>query len=174
MVLSLKLKSNSNKIVVRKKYSCFIFGEGRKDTNFIKALRELSKFKYHTGNWIFSDDNASGSSAKTILEKCKRRISSHDFDLILCLIDLDDIKHKYPKSWKKEKENLEKSYSNITIIWQINSLEDELKKVIREQDSSKHKINKIAKENIDKFINSSYWKRILKPIQEREVKLKSM
>lgn len=155
------------KKLIKEKYSCFIFGEGKRDKDFLTTLIDLRKFKYHTCNWRFSYSNSSGGSAKTIVEKCHRESSSYSFDLIICFIDLDKVKEDSPKNWKEEKEELEKQYPNIRIIWQIDNAEDEYKKVLGEI-KGKHKINKQAKKQIEKFINSEFWKRILKPINDKE------
>lgn len=66
---------------------------------------------------------------------------------------------------------LEKQYSEFTIIWQIDNAEDEYKKVIGDQYKGKHKLNKLAKQKVAKFINSNFWKRILKPIKDKEREL---
>ncbi len=167
-----KSESKRNrKTRIKRKYSCYVYGEGRKDKNFLQALIDLKKFKYHTSKWFFNYGNASGGSAKIILEKCKKAISKYDYDLVLCFIDIDNLKSSFPKTWKKEKQKLEKYYSKIEVIWQIDKLEDEFKKVLGDKYKGKHRLNKVAKEKIKDFINSSYWKRILKPIKEKEKKL---
>jgi hypothetical protein len=104
---------------IKEKYSCFIFGEGRKDKNFLITLFDLTKFKYHTRKWIFSYGNGHGESPKEILKKCHRESSLYSFDLTLCFIDLDKLKGDFPKT---------KDYSHIKIIWQIDNAEDEYKK----------------------------------------------
>lgn len=160
------------KKIITKKYSCLIFGEGRKDKNFIKALIDLKKFKDHTLNWTFNYGNAPGGSAEMILKKCQKEIFNYSYDLIICFIDLDKLKSDYPNNkWKEEKKKLEKKYLNFKIIWQLDNLEDEFKKVLGNQYKSKHKLNNLAKQKVNKFINSSFWKRILKPIKEKEQKL---
>jgi len=159
------------KIVIKKEYSCFIFGEGRKDKDFLITLIDLDKFKYHTERWIFNYGNASGGSAKTILEKCCKEVSGYDYHLVLCFIDLDRFKDDFNKEWKKEKIELEKKYSDIKIIWQLDNLEDEFKKVIGNQHKSKHRLNKLARQKINGFINSNFWKRILNPIKNKEQEL---
>lgn len=161
------------KIIITKEYSCFVFGEGRKDKIFLMVLIDLDKFKYHTQRWIFNYGNASGGSAKTILEKCRKEVSGHNYNLILCFIDLDRLKQNSPKEWEKEKMELEEQYSEfkIIIIWQLDNAEDEYKKVIGDQCEGKHKLNKMAKQKIKEFINSDFWKRILKPIKNKEQEL---
>lgn len=77
------------KVIIKNKYTCLFFGEGRKDKNFLNALIDNEKFQYHTANWFIQCDNASGRSPKTILEQCKRVVSNYGYDLILCFIDLD-------------------------------------------------------------------------------------
>lgn len=51
----------------RELYTCFIFGEGKRDKNFLIALIDLKKFKYHTAKWTFNYSNSSGGSAEIIL-----------------------------------------------------------------------------------------------------------
>ena len=159
------------KVIIKNKYTCLFFGEGRKDKNFLNALIDNDKFQYHTKNWFIQCDNASGSSPEIILEQCKRVIFNYRYHLILCFIDLDKLKQDFPEKWEKEKVELEKRYSEFKIIWQIDNAEDEYRKVIGDQCGSKHKINKLARQKIEEFINSGFWKRILKPIKDKERKL---
>ena len=118
-------------------YSCLFFSEGKKDKDFLLSLIDLKKFKYHTKNWNIVTDNASGCSPKTILIQCKRAVLNIEYNLIICFIDLDKLKSDYKKTWEKEKEKLEKDYSEIVIIWQINNLEEEYKKVLGNSHCSK-------------------------------------
>lgn len=159
------------KIIIKKEYACLFFGEGRRDKNFLNALVDNDKFQYHTARWFIKCDNASGKSPKIILEQCKRTISNYNYDLVLCFIDLDKLKHDFPKKWEKEKVKLENKYSEFKIIWQIDNAEDEYKKVIGDQYGSKHRLNKTAREKINEFINSDFWKRILNPIKNKEREL---
>jgi len=159
------------KVIIKNKYSCLFFGEGGKEKKFLNVLIDNEKFKYHTAKWFIKCDHASGCSPKIILEQCKRVISNYSYHLVLCFMDLDKLKDDFPEKWEKEKVKLEEQYSEFKIIWQINNLEDEFKKVIGNQCSSKHKLNKMAREKINEFINSSFWKRILKPINEKEQEL---
>lgn len=152
------------------KYTCFIFGEGKRDKDFLTALIDLPKFKYHTSKWRFNYGNSSGGSAEIVLERCYRESSSYIFDLILCFIDLDKLKEDFPKTWNKKKKKLERRYANIKIIWQIDNAEDEYKKVLGKI-KGKHETNRQAKKQIKKFINSEFWKRILEPIKEKEESL---
>jgi len=158
------------KKLLKERYSCFIFGEGKRDKDFLTTLIDLPKFKYHTSKWTFSYSNSSGGSAKIILQKCYKESSSYSFDLVMCFVDLDKLKEESPKTWEKEKIKLEEKYSSIKIIWQIDNAEDEYKKVLGEI-KGKHKINKQAKEQVEKFINSEFWKRILKAIKGKEKSL---
>ena len=91
-----------------KSYSCFIFGEGRKDKKFLITLFDLPKFKYHTSKWTFSYSNSSGGSAEVVLEKCYKESSNYAFHLILCFIDLDKLKEDFPKTWNARKEKEQK------------------------------------------------------------------
>jgi len=152
-------------------YSCLVFSEGGKDKKFLIALIDLPKFKYHTKKWFFNYDNASGSSPEVILERCQSAISGKAYELVLCFIDLDKLKSDYPKIWQKEKARLEKKFSNFYIIWQIDNAEDEYRKVLGDSCCSKHKLNKFAREKIAEFINSDFWKRILKPVKDKEQEL---
>lgn len=159
--------------IINEKYTCLLFGEGRRDKNFIYALTELPKFRFHTKNWFFTYGNGHGSSATDILKLCEEEKTGEE-NITLCFIDLDDLKNDYPGNWSKKKRDLEADAlsEKIKIIWQIDSAEDEYKKVLGEgyKSKSKNKINKEAKENINKFINSNLWQRILKPIIDFEKK----
>jgi len=161
-----------SKIIKTYKYSCLFFAEGRKDKNFLYALIDLEKFRYHTINWKIRTDHASGSSPRTILEQCTRIIIGLSYHLTVCFIDLDKLKSDYKKTWEKERIALEQEFSssNFKIIWQEDNAEDEYRKVIGEQ-AGKHKINKLAKERISQFINSPYWQRIISCIKDREIEL---
>lgn len=154
------------------KYSCLIFCEGGKDKKFLISLIDLPKFQYYTSNWFFSYDNASGCAPEIILNQCQKSIIGKDFDLVLCFVDLDALKSDHKKNWELEKKKLEEKYLNITIIWQIDKAEDEYRRVLGDQCQSKHKINKFAKQRVEEFINSDFWKRILKPITDKENELK--
>lgn len=159
------------KIIIKNKYSCLFFGEGKKDKKFLNALTDNKKFRYHTARWFIKCDNASGKSPKIILEQCKRIISNYNYDLVLCFIDLDKLKNDFPEKWNEEKMKLEKQYSEFEIIWQLDNAEDEYKRVIGNQYMGKHKLNKMARQKIKEFINSDFWKRILNPIKNREREL---
>ena len=154
--------------MIKVKYTGLVYGEGGNDGAFLKRLISLDKFKYHTSNWIFSADNAHGVSTEAVLEKCQKRIFGFAYDLILCFIDIDDLKHRFPKVWKEKKKRLEEKNSNLVIVWQIDNAEDEYEKVLGKQNKGKSQINKMAREEVEKFINSSFWKRILKIIKEKE------
>ena len=102
------------KIIIKKPYSCFVFGEGRKDKNFLMVLIGLDKFKYYTKKWTFNYGNAAGGSAKTILKRCCKEVMGCDYHLVLCFIDLDRFKDEFGWEWKKEKLKLEKQTGLIT------------------------------------------------------------
>ena len=155
--------------MIEKKLTCFIYSEGGKDRNFLQVLIcELEKF--HAKKWFFNYDNASGGSASFILKKCSDVIRGKSFDVIVCFIDLDRLKDEKKKEWKKEKKEIEKKYlgHNIYIIWWENNLEEELNKVLGEAKCGKWKINKKAKEGIEKFKNSDIWQNILNILKEKE------
>lgn len=154
-----------------KKYSCLLFGEGRRDKNFLIALVDLEKFQHHTALWSILYDSASGGAPKDILEKCKMSAVGKSFDLIICFIDLDKLKHDYPNSWEKNKEELEKKYQCFYILWQLDNAEQEYIKVLGNLECGKSKLNEIAKKEVGKFINSQFWDRILKPIKEKQQEL---
>lgn len=157
---------------MKKKYSCLFFAEGKRDKNFLYALIELKKFKYYVSDaWHIEVDNASGCSARTILEQCKKRIIGYDYQLVMCFIDLDDLKHDFKVGWQKEKIKLEAEFGYIKIVWQEDNAEDEYKKVLGGEFRGKNHINKQAKERIDEFINSDYWDKIINPIKNREAEL---
>ena len=88
-------------------------------------------------------------------------------------MDLDKLKTDFPKTWEEEKKELEKKAlsAKIVIIWQLDNAEDEYRKVLGNQRLNKHKLNKLVKQKIKKFINSDFWKRILEPIKEKEKEL---
>lgn len=155
---------------LKQPFTCFVYGEGGNDKHFLMNLFELKKFKYHTNKWRFTFSNASGSSAETVLDKCKKEIQGISYQLVLCFIDLDKLKHDYKNGWEKEKVGLEKKYDQIKVIWQKDKLEDELKKVLGKQ-FTKRKLNNLAKLKIKEFINSNFWNRILNPIKEKEAGL---
>lgn len=159
--------------MIKEKYSCFVYGEGGKDRAFLQKLIFQDKFQYHTKKWTFQFDNAAGNSPKDVLEKCKRASSTHSYDLVLCFIDLDKLKHDYPRGWKKEKSELENKYKNINIIWQIDNAEDEYKKALSKigKSCNKNELNKLARKEVRKFINSEFWHRILYPIRRKEKEL---
>lgn len=144
-----------------------MFGEGKRDKDFLISLQHLEKFQYYTQLWHLNYDNASGGSAKIVLEKCHKAMANTEYDLVLCFVDLDVLIMDHPVTWKKEKEKLEEKYNRIKIIWQYNNAEEEYKRVIGEM-KGKKTIYKEAKRQIEKFINSEFWKRILEPIKEQE------
>ena len=154
---------------MKSKYSCYFYGEGRKDKNFLQTLIKLDKFKYYTPNWVFNCDNSSGGTAETIIKNCKKMVSGYSYDLVMCFIDLDLLKADHPRIWRRTKKEIEKKYPEVKIIWQVNNLEEEIVRVIGDLSKSKHTINKLAKEKIKKFINSNYWKRIIRTIQNKEL-----
>jgi len=90
----------------KQKYTCFIYGEGQNDKQFLIRLIDLEKFKYHTKKWQFKYGNAHGQSPKEILTKCRREVAGRLFNLIECFIDLDVLKRNYPKHWEKRWRNL--------------------------------------------------------------------
>ncbi len=152
-------------------FTCSFFGEGGKDKNFILTLIELPKFKHHTRKWFFTPSHGSGSSPAIILEQCSKDALGKPYDLILCLIDLDKLKTDFPNKWREQQKSLEQKYSNIQIIWQEDNAEDEYKKALGTECDSKHKLNRLAKQKINRFINSPLWKKILNPIKNKEKEL---
>lgn len=155
------------------KLSGFVFGEGRSDKYFLIALISLENFKYQTKNWNFNYGNGKGCSAHDVVDACYSETRGVDYDLILCFIDLDDLKKKFPKKWEKEKVAIEQKYSNIKVIWQLDNAEEEYKKVLGDTIKGKNKLNKFARENVKQFINSSFWKRILNEVKQKEFELSS-
>jgi len=152
-------------------YSCLMFGEGRRDKKFLYTLVDLEKFKYHTKKWAIQIDSGRGCSPEVIVKDCIAIPHFQGFDLVLCFIDLDKLKQENPRKWEEKQKELELKYKDIVIIWQIEHAEDEYRRALGEQCSNKHKINKIAQQNIEKFINTDFWKRILKPINDKENEL---
>jgi hypothetical protein len=153
------------------KYTCLVFGEGGQDRKFLIALCELDKFKYHIEKWTLDYDNASGNSPEVILDQCRRVTSGKSYDLVICFIDLDKLKHDYPSEWEKKKVNLEQKFLEYKIIWQTDNKEEEMKIVLGDIICGKHRLNELAIKNIKKFINSDFWKRILKVIKDKENEL---
>jgi hypothetical protein len=156
------------KLILKQKYSGYVFGEGRKDKKFLMALIDLKKFRYHIPNWRFNYGNASGCAAEEVLKRCRKETSGVAYNLILCFVDLDDLKNDYPGKWEEKKKKLEDIYSDFVVIWQVDNIEDEFKKVLGDIKRGKHGLNREAQKNVDKFINSDFWKKILKPIKEKE------
>jgi len=149
------------------KYTAFAYGEGGSDIAFWQSLINTDKFRYHISRWAIRYSNASGSSPRVILENCKKEIFGITYDLVLCFIDIDKLKHDYSSGWEKEKLKLEKQYKDFEIIWHDTNLEDELNKVLNKTKTKKN-INKSAKQKIDKFINTDLYKRVLDKFKERE------
>lgn len=152
------------------KFSALLYGEGRKDKKFLKSISELEKFCWHTKEWTFQFGNASGESPKTILEKCRKKALGVDYDLVICFIDLDVLKREFPKKWEEKKEKLEEEFSDIHIFWHRDNLEDELKRVLGEV-VGKKEVNNLALKHTEEFINSDYWKELLRIIKKREGEL---
>jgi hypothetical protein len=143
-----------------------MFGEGKRDKDFIYALTGLDKFKYHTQNWSFTYGNAHECSASDIIRACKNEKTGAE-DVVLCFIDLDDLKNDFSQTWKEEKRKLEEdAFANgIKIIWFLDKSEDEFRRVLGDEFGD-NRVNREARENADKFINSDLWNRILEPIRE--------
>lgn len=154
-----------------KKKTCLIYSEGGRDSNFLSKLVDLPKFVYHAEKWAFSIDHWCGSSPQKIMEECNRRSLSADFDLIICFVDLDRLKNDYPKKWKEEQLKLEAKYPKISIFWQVNNAEEEYRKVLKGHELSKRRINNLATKQVERFINSGYWKKFLKIIKDKESEL---
>lgn len=154
------------------KYSCLLFGEGGNDRKFLIALIELEKFKYHTKKWEFNYDSASGSSPEDILKQCANAVRGVEYDLVICFIDLDKLKTDYPRAWQEKKKLLKNKYGDFKVVWQVDNAEDEYRRVLGEnQKIGKQRLNKLARENIEEFVNSKYWKRILRIVRHKEAKL---
>jgi hypothetical protein len=149
--------------------TCLLYGEGRREKRFICALIALDKFKYHTRLWHEPIiDNWHGCSAKDVLENCAKRASEASFNLVICILDIDDLKNDYPNTWEQEKNNFELKYSNIEIIWQIENAEDEYEKILQVSGLSKKEILSLAIAKIDRFVNSDYWNRVMACFQRKE------
>jgi hypothetical protein len=113
--------------VIKHKYSCLFFAEGRRDKDFLYALIELPQFKYYSSKWEIFTDNASGSSARFILNQCVKKTLGTEYHLVICFIDLDKLKSDYKKTWVSERKRLETEYSKIKIIWQEDNAEKNIK-----------------------------------------------
>lgn len=158
--------------MIRERYTCLLFGEGKTDKDFIYALSNLPQFKFKTEKkWTFTYGNAHGCSVADVIKLCEKEKCG---DIALCFVDLDKLKSDYKKDWEKKKVSFEKDALScgISIIWQIDKAEDEYKKVLGKAcgSSGKYRANKMARENVSKFINSEFWKRMLKPITDFEKK----
>lgn len=153
------------------KLTCLMFGEGKNDRKFIDSLRRLPKFKYWTKNWIIRSDAGRGCSASDILNACKKSKTGAE-NLVICFIDLDDLKNDYKSTWEKQQKALEEDAlkNNMVIIWFINNAEEEFKKVLgaEYQRTGKHQLNKVVQKRPAKFINSPLWNRILAPFKSYE------
>ncbi len=157
------------------KYTGFVFGEGKSDKKFLINLIELPKFKFHTKKWEpFHYGNYCGCSPEDILTACKKSIAGISYDLVICFIDLDQLKKNYPNNWASKKLQLEKKYRQISIVWQEDNLEEEIKKVLGDLKLGKRGLNKLANQEIDRFINSSLWKKILACIKAKEAELEKI
>ena len=75
-----------------KKYTCLLYGEGKADKEFLIALTDLQKFKYHTKKWSCFYDNARGASPSEVLRSCRKIVFGYDYELVLCFVDLDKLK----------------------------------------------------------------------------------
>lgn len=154
------------------KRSYLFYGEGRNDRKMIEKITEIDQFKYRLGKHSIIFGNSSGGHPSEILKECVKYISGREFNGIICFIDLDKLKEECEnttkgnknKDWKIEKRLLENKYKeeyNIKIIWHENNLEDEIIKVIpKAVGKGKWEINKMALDNVEKFINSDYWNRL--------------
>jgi len=155
----------------KKLLSCLFFGEGGKEKNFIIKLLSLEKFLFHTAAWYITPDSSSGGDALTIVNQCAKL--SKNYDLAICLIDMDRLKKDYPKNWKKIQIQIESIDPKIKVVWQIDNLEDEFQRVINNPKLKKSEINTRAKQNIDKFINTDFWHRIISKFKEAEGQAKT-
>lgn len=156
------------------KYSCLLYGEGGKDRKFIDALSSLDKFGYHASDWIFKPDNASGGHPSVVLARCVEAVAGRPYDMVVCFVDLDKLKEEATKAnggskdWHVVKEDLEGKYPGIKIFWHEDNLEDEICKVFPElKGKGKSQINSHAKSNIEKFINSEYWGKLLAILEDK-------
>lgn len=166
---------------MKKLFTCFLYGEGKRDKKFLNALVETENFKdFIKNNWAPpAVSNYHGCSAKDILDGCCKEINGQTYDLIICFIDLDDLKSDFPKDWENKKCDLEERYYtnfNIIIIWQIEKAEDEYIRVLGNKYKNKKKkdLNKIVVRKINSFIGSKFYKKIIKIFQEKEKQLKSL
>lgn len=123
------------------KYTGFVYGEGRTDKDFLIKLIDLEKFRYHTQKWQPFNYG-----------------SYHGTNPAEIL-----------ENCKKAISN--KSYAEISIMWHQDNLEDELRSVLGGEKISKNALNKTAKAQPEKFINSAYWHRIIDCIKNREKEL---
>lgn len=151
--------------------SCLVYCEGRRDKNFFQALKGVSQFKHHTKGWVFHIESGSGRSPETVLRQCRQFMGGRDFQLILCLIDVDALKTQHGDKWEERMKELNEKYPEIKIIWQYDCAEDEYRNVLTEK-SGKNRINRLVLKNIKRFVNSPLWNRILAPIKERSIELR--
>lgn len=154
------------------KFTALLFGEGGRDRKFINELIEVKQFKYRfDSKWAFLTDNATGGSPETILKKCKQASDNREYKLVICILDLDQLVLQFPKTYKKEMTRLSCAFPSISIFWNHNCLEDEIKKSITFEGKGKKKTNRLADKNINKFVNTKYWKRFINIIESREEEL---
>jgi len=149
------------------KYTCYVFSEGGSDKKLLLKLIPLLE-RYHARNWRFDYGNASGSSPEIILNQCKQSIAGKAFDLVLCFVDRDVVRSFHSGKWKKEVKRLEMLYPEVLIVWQIESLEDEIRRGLGYSVGGKSKLISFAKRNVEKLVNSTYWNKIKQIIIDKE------
>jgi hypothetical protein len=165
LFLKLESKMKSKKVI---KKSCLLFGEGRgSEKRFFEFLERSYKWTslYET-NWSMHHDFASGSSAKTILNACLKSAYNIEYNLILCFIDLDDLKHDYENSYLEEREKIDieltamcSEEKMILVVWQEENLEDELSRIVGRK-VKKNRVKQELKNHNIKIINSNFAKNI--------------
>jgi hypothetical protein len=151
-----------------------MFHEGGSDNKFTDQIGKISQFKYQTKLWSITTGSGSGGSPKVILQQCENESFGKGYDLIICFVDIDVLVKAHGKKLEREKNKLEQKYSNIKIIWQDENLEGEMRRVLKcSCHCNKQKVQRCAKKNIKKFINSIFWRKIIGLFHAKEKELEN-
>ena len=169
-----------------KKYTCLLFGEAERDYKILQKLSDLDKLHHHTQAWNCTCACHYGESPDGILGQCLNIAIHDEYDLAICLIDLDGLikivqeqsasRHQATRQLlvqQKEMEERAHQYHGV-IVWQKNNAEDEYRRVLQTSAiTGKHRLNMLARQYPEKFINSKLWCQIITAIQNRQKELES-
>ena len=163
---------------MEEKYSCLLFGEGKKEKKFLNVLRGLENFQHKTNKWNIRVDSASGGHPKDLLDMCIRLKNVGEY--AVCFFDTDKLEEglktrSLPGKLKKVKvikiklDN--KAWeSGVIIIWQECDLEEEQLRVIGSKhcNKPKNKINNLAIKKFKDFINTPYYIKMINAFEKFE------